>query len=55
MNMPIYRYITKKRLAEAHKLIAGGASLSYAAQNSGFGDYSCFYRLYRKYYGSKSK
>lgn len=50
MNIPIYQYITKKRLAEAHKLILDGKSAAYAAQNSGFNDYSCFYRLYRKYY-----
>lgn len=51
MNIPIYRYITKKRLAEAHKLINQGKTLIFAAQNSGFTDYSGFYRLYKKYYG----
>lgn len=50
MNMPIYKYITKKRLAEAHKLIIQGENITSAARNSGFNDYSCFYRLYKKYY-----
>lgn len=50
MNISIYQYITKKRLAEAHKLIIEGKSYTFAAQNSGFSDYSCFYRLYKKYY-----
>lgn len=50
MNIPIYQYITKKRLAEAHKLIIQGEALTSAAQSSGFNDYSSFYRLYKKYY-----
>lgn len=50
MNIPIYRYITKKRLSEAHKLIRQGEKLNNAARISGFNDYSTFYRLYKKYY-----
>lgn len=50
LNISLYRYITKKRLMEAHKLIKNGESLSSAAMKSGFCDYSCFYRLYKKYY-----
>lgn len=50
MNIPIYQYITKKRLSEAHKLIMQGETFTYAAQHSGFNDYSCFYKLYMKYY-----
>lgn len=50
LNVPIYRYISKKRLSEAHKLIENGETYSYAALNCGFSDYSCFYRLYKKYY-----
>lgn len=50
MNIPIYQYITKKRLSVAHKLIRQGESLNRAAQKSGFNDYSSFYRLYKKYY-----
>ena len=49
LNISVYQYITKKRLALARKLIEQGESLSNAALNSGFSDYSCFYRLYKKY------
>ena len=50
LNIPIYRYITKKRLSEAHKRIENGEAYTDAASKSGFSDYSCFYRLYKKYY-----
>ena len=50
MNISLYQYITKKRLSVAHKLIHQGENLSVAASRSGFNDYSCFYRLYKKYY-----
>ena len=50
LNISVYRYITKKRLSVAHKLIQQGDSMSSAASKSGFSDYSCFYRLYKKYY-----
>lgn len=50
LNISIYRYITKKRLMEAHKLIReNNETLSSAAIKCGFCDYSCFYRLYKKY------
>lgn len=50
MNISLYQYITKKRLSVAHKLIGQGESLTISASKSGFNDYSCFYRLYKKYY-----
>lgn len=50
MNIPIYQYITKRRLAEVNKLVRSGENISKAAQKSGFNDYSGFYRLYKKYY-----
>ena len=50
LNISVYQYITKKRLFLAHQLIQQGESLSNAALSSGFSDYSCFYRLYKKYY-----
>jgi AraC-like DNA-binding protein len=50
LNISVYRYIIKKRLSVAHELINQGASLKNAATYSGFKDYSCFYRLYKKYY-----
>ncbi len=50
LNIPIYRYITKKRLSYAHERIEQGDAMIDAALNSGFNDYSCFYRLYKKHY-----
>lgn len=50
LNISVYRYITKKRLSAAHALIQQGESLLNAAAGCGFRDYSCFYRLYQKYY-----
>ncbi len=50
LNISVYQYITKKRLSAAHELINQGESLKNAALGSGFNDYSCFYRLYKKYY-----
>ena len=50
LNISVYRYITKKRLSLAHQHILQGESLSTSALKSGFNDYSCFYRLYKKYY-----
>ena len=50
LNISVYQYIIKKRLFLAHQLIQQGESFSNAALSSGFSDYSCFYRLYKKYY-----
>ncbi len=52
LNISVYRYITKKRLSVAHELICRGEPLKIAASKVGFDDYSCFYRLYKKYYAS---
>ena len=50
LNISVYQYITKKRLSVAHELITYGETFKSAALSSGFNDYSCFYRLYKKYY-----
>jgi len=47
-GMQPHKYITQKRLALAAQLIAEGASAGDAARGSGFGDYSSFYRAYKK-------
>jgi AraC-like DNA-binding protein len=51
MNISIYKYILKKRLLLAHMKIEGGESASVAAEESGFSDYSGFYRQYKKMFG----
>lgn len=53
LKIPIYRYITEKRLSSVRQLREKGMSLCEAAQRSGFSDYAGFYRLYRKQYGEK--
>ncbi len=49
LNISVYRYITKKRLSAVRESVSRGESLTEAAINNGFSDYSCFYRLYKKY------
>ena len=49
LGISIYRYISKKRLLEVHKLVEQGDSPTSAATKCGFGDYSCYYRIYKKY------
>ncbi len=50
LGISIYRYISKKRLLEVHKRIEQGESSSAAATKCGFADYSCYYRIYKKYH-----
>lgn len=45
------KYINYKRVVRAQKLIEDGYSASRAAIESGFGDYSAFYRAYIKVLG----
>ncbi len=52
LNISVYMYITKKRLSAAHSMITKGEAMTSAAIKCGFSDYSCFYRLYKKYYGN---
>jgi AraC-like DNA-binding protein len=51
LNISLYRYLSKKRLAAAHERILAGETMTEAAAKSGFSNYSCFFRMYRKYYG----
>ncbi len=45
-------YIQKKRLSNAIKLLAEGSSVTEAALQSGFADYSNFIALFKKSYGT---
>jgi AraC-like DNA-binding protein len=54
-GIPIYRYITKKRIAMANFLIGEGESQKSAAFQAGFSDYACFYRLNKKYKNDMKK
>lgn len=45
----VNQYITKKRIFTAIELMAGGVSCTDACYRSGFGNYSSFYKYYRRY------
>ena len=44
-------YIRRRRLENAHTLISRGIGAQTAGYQSGFGDYSAFYRAFRQEYG----
>lgn len=50
-GMSVNRYINYKRLLLARELCAKGMSLTDAAAEAGFGNYSGFYKLYRREFG----
>lgn len=54
-GLTVYQYITKKRLAYARELIRVGSTISDAAENAGFNNYSSFYRAYIAEYGVTPK
>ena len=47
-----WEYITAKRLVAARSMILAGSSAGEAAEKCGFGDYSSFYRAYKKRFGT---
>lgn len=51
MGVSFYRFITQRRLITAKSLIEKGISLNHVAAQSGFGDYSVFYRAFKQEYG----
>lgn len=51
LGVSVHHYITDKRLLKAHLLLLSGASAGEACAASGFGEYSSFFRLYKKRYG----
>lgn len=54
-GMSIHQYITKKRLALCREAILGSLSITQACQDFGFGDYSSFYRAFKKEFGLSPK
>lgn len=51
MNISIHKYIIKKRLILAHHKIKDGTAATTAALESGFKDYSGFYKQYKNMFG----
>lgn len=51
LGLSLHQYILKKRLSLCRDAILGGTEINEAALLCGFGDYSSFYRAFKKEYG----
>lgn len=51
MYISIHKFIVKKRLIQAHHRICAGEAATVVAMECGFGDYSGFYKQYKKAFG----
>ncbi|WP_077622423.1 AraC family transcriptional regulator [Sediminibacillus massiliensis] len=51
-NTTVWKYITIKRLISARQLLYDGVPALEACMQSGFKDYSTFYRRYKDYFGT---
>ena len=51
LHTSFYHYVLQRRLNEAKILIAGSVPLTNAAEQTGFCDYSAFYRAFKKEFG----
>lgn len=51
VGISVHQYITKKRLAACREAMLGNASITDTYLMFGFGDYSSFYRAFKKEYG----
>lgn len=54
-GLTVHEYIRRKRLTKVRELRAEGLSIGDAAIQSGFNDYSSFYRAYQKEYGASPR
>ena len=52
VGVSVHQYITKKRLSACANSILVGAKVSEICRAYGFGDYSAFYRAFRKEFGT---
>ena len=55
LGISLHQYIIKKRLAECRNAIVGGANISKTYERFGFGDYSSFFKAFKKEYGMSPK
>lgn len=51
VGISVYRYITLRRLMLARQQLASGIAAGEVARNSGFSDYTSFYRAFKSEYG----
>lgn len=54
-GLSVHRYITQKRINKTRELVADGENITSAVLNSGFNNYSTFYRAYMREYGKPPK
>lgn len=55
LGLSIHQYITKKRLSKCCDALIGNTGITDTYQAFGFGDYSSFYRAFKKEYGISPK
>lgn len=55
IGLSVHQFITKKRLKLCQEAISGNMSITEAYHKFGFGDYSSFYRAFKKEYGISPK
>lgn len=55
LGLSIHQYITKKRLRLCEEALCTGMPITDICQTYGFGDYSSFYRAFKKEYGISPK
>lgn len=55
LGISIHQYITKKRLSLCREAMIRNIPITKACQTFGFGDYSSFYRAFKKEYGISPK
>lgn len=51
----VWEYVILKRLHAARRILQDGKSAAFAAAACGFGDYSAFYRQYRRVFGESPR
>jgi len=55
MGVTVWQFITLKRLTLAEEMLSAGFSPTETYSKCGFGDYSSFYRAYKKHFGTSPK
>ena len=51
LNISVRKYILRKRMIYAHRLLRSGFSANEACEKCGYSDYVAFYRAYKRFYG----
>ena len=55
LNISAMQYINRKKISYAHSLLISGYTPVQVAEKCSFQNYSTFYRLYKKFFGSAPK